>query len=192
VWRKPLFLMLALLRTVPLSEFVLFGSVQKALTLNTYCKYERVMQVKLNCRRRFNICDASPSRCVRSLGNNICGNWFFVRYYRRFCWQLVTTVHSFLHNSIRFCSFKIKRRGIWRRTVWPQRQVISLISLRSKLEKGKVFAVHAMKAYTRSRGMQDKQIVYSCVKHNSTISFPYFNGDMFWSFRPSSDPLTET
>ena len=115
--KEPLFLMLALLRKVPFSELVLFGSVQKALTLNTYCKCEIVMQVNRNCGRHFNIRDASPSSCARSLGKNICGNWFFVRYYQRFCWQLVTLMHSFLHNSIRFCSSKIKRRGVWRRTL---------------------------------------------------------------------------
>ena len=142
---------------MPLSELVLFGSVQKALTLNTYCKFESVMQGKRNCRRHFNIRDASPSSCVKSLGKNICGNWFFVRNYQRFCWQLVTLVHSFLHNSIRFCSFKIKRRGFWRMTVQPQRQAISLISLCSKVEKGKIFAVRAIKAYTRCRGTQDKK-----------------------------------
>jgi hypothetical protein len=43
------------------------------------------MKVKRNCRRQLNIRDVSPSSCVRSLGKNICGNSFFVRYYQRFC-----------------------------------------------------------------------------------------------------------
>ena len=87
VLRKPQFLMLALLRKVQLYELLLFHSVQKARTLNTYCKRESVMQVNRNCRRHFNIREASASSCARSLEKNICGNWFFVRYYQRFCWQ---------------------------------------------------------------------------------------------------------
>ena len=39
-----------------------------------------------------------------------------------------------------------------------------------------------------------KQTIYQlvAVKHNNTFGYSYFSGDMFRSFRPSSDHLTET
>jgi len=36
------------------------------------------------------------------------------------------------------------------------------------------------------------KLFIAAIKHNNVFSFPYFNGDMFQSFRPSSGRLTET
>jgi hypothetical protein len=36
------------------------------------------------------------------------------------------------------------------------------------------------------------KLFIAAIKYNNIFSFPYFNGDIFRSFRPSSGHLTET